>query len=63
MTGFGTHGTFKVWDARTLDCVSVLPLSTVVHGCRHSPRGNRLCCGDSSRTVHILELIGSTKSP
>jgi WD40 repeat protein len=54
-------GTVKVWDALTMRCLAILPLGAAVHCCRHSPTGSHLCCGDSSGTVHLLELIGSAE--
>ena len=55
-------GSVKVWEARTLDCIAVVPLGAAVQSCRHSPSGNGLCCGDSGKAVHILELLGSARS-
>ena len=52
--------TLKVWDAHTTECLATLPCLGPVGGCDYSPHGTRICCGDTSGTVYILELMGSS---
>ena len=50
--------TLRVWDARQMVCLAILPCLGAVGGCDYSPQGRRICYGDETGIVHILELMG-----
>ena len=52
--------TVRIWDARRMECVAMLPCLGPVSCCDYSPQWTRICCGDTSGTVYILELMGES---
>ena len=57
VSGSADH-TLRVWDARNMVCLATLPCLGAVGGCDYSPCARRICYGDESGMVHILELMG-----
>ena len=50
--------TLKVWDVEQMKCVATMACLDEVICCRFNTDGTRICCGDGSGTVYILELRG-----
>ena len=52
--------TLKVWDIAKQECLATLLCLGPVESCDY---GIRICCGDASGTVYILDLMGSDVRP
>ena len=44
-------------------CTALFPCLVPVGGCAYGPEGARICCGDLSGIVYIVELMGSDRAP